>query len=42
VHGFGNAGLMTLDQVTGSPGGNPWSRLVSGNLNNCQQARGVF
>jgi hypothetical protein len=42
VHGFGNAGLMTLDQVTGTPGGNPWSRVVGGVLNNCQQARGVY
>lgn len=42
VHGFGNAGLLTLDSVTGTTGGNPWSRIVSGSLNNCQQARGVF
>lgn len=42
VQPFGNAGLMTLDVVTGTAGGNPWSRLVGGNLNNCQEGRKSF
>jgi hypothetical protein len=42
VHGFGNAGLMTIDAVTGSTGGNPWNRLVAGELNNCQQGRATY
>lgn len=38
---FGGAGLMTLDVVGGS-NGNPYSRLVNGELNNCQQGRLIF
>lgn len=36
---FGAAGLMTLNSVTGGTTGNPWSRDVVGQVNNCQQAR---
>jgi hypothetical protein len=39
----GKAGTMTLDVVTGSTGGNPWSRLAEdGVVDNCRAPRGVF
>ncbi len=45
---FGASGLMSLDVLettvpaadyTGAQGRNPWSRLISGELNNCQSGR---
>lgn len=39
---FGNSGLVELDVVTGTTGGNPYSRVVGGELNNCQQGRLIF
>lgn len=39
---FGNAGLESLDVVTGTTGGNPYSRLVGTEVNNCQQGRLIF
>lgn len=39
----GKAGLMTLDKVTGTAGGNPWTRTDdNGVIDNCRPARADF